>query len=185
MGFSMGRFETQDQNERMFALAIDATNRGHAFVTLVPISGRQGGALDLMRRAETASPGTMECLLVQTLAYVKAQGAEMVSLGLAPLSDVNASEQTLLGKGIEVLAQRAGQPGKQQALFAFKNKFHPGWESRYLVYSETLTLPKAGWALYRAHHPERSLLLACAHSLREYYPGIRIARERPVRAIVR
>jgi len=184
MGFSMGRFEMTGQRELLFALAVDPMNRVHAFVTFVPIYGRLGWALDLMRRAESSCPGTMEYLLAHAISSVRTQGAEMVSLGLAPLSDVNISEQTLLGKGIEVLAQHTGHPRKQQALFAFKKKFHPCWESRYLAYSSTLALPKVGWALYRAHQPDGPLLLAFASSLRERCRRERVVQKHTANAFV-
>lgn len=182
MGFSMGRFDAlEEAEERLVALAVDATNRVHAFVTFVPIYGRQGWALDLMRRAEQACPGVMECLLVQAITHMRAQGAKMVSLGLAPLNESNASTQTVLGKGLEVLV---GHPGKQQALSAFKKKFQPCWESRYLVYSSTLTLPKVGLALYRVHQPEGSLLLECARSLKGRWERARVVQRRSAQALV-
>lgn len=184
MGFSMGRFAAFGEQEQLFVLAVDAANQVHAFITLVPIYGRQGWALDLMRRSEQACPGVMEYLLVQTIAHLKGQGAQMVSLGLAPLNDCNASEQSLLGKGLDVLAQRSGYPGKQQALCAFKKKFQPCWENRYLVYSSTLTLPKVGLALYRVHQPDGSLLLECARALKRWVRLERAGQRRPANALV-
>lgn len=184
MGFSMGRFEVQSEKEHIFALAVDTSNQVQAFVSFVPIYGRHGWALDLMRRSEQACPGVMEYLLVHAIEHVKAQGAEMVSLGLAPLSNVNSSEQTLFGKKLDSLLQRTGQPGKQQALYAFKKKFQPGWESRYLVYSSTLTLPKAGLALYRVHQPDRSLVQALARLLKERLRRERTIQRRPANALV-
>ncbi len=184
MGFSMGRFATVEEQEQLFAVAVDATHQVHAFITLVPIYGRQGWALDLMRRSEQACPGVMEHLLVQTIAHLKTQGARMVSLGLAPLNDCNASEPSLLGKGLEVLAQSTGYPGKQQALCAFKKKFQPCWENRYLVYSSTLTLPKVGLALYRVHQPDGSLLLEGARALKKWGRQERAKQRRPANALV-
>jgi phosphatidylglycerol lysyltransferase len=184
MGFSMGRFDALGEQESLFALAVDTTNQVHAFVTFVPIYGRHGWALDLMRRSEQACPGVMECLLVQTIAHIRTQGAKMVSLGLAPLNDNNASEQTLLGKGLDALAQNTGHPGQQQALCAFKKKFQPCWESRYLAYSNTLTLPKAGLALYRVHQPDGSLLLACARSFKEWRRRERAVQRHPANVLV-
>lgn len=184
MGFSMGRFAALGEQEQLFALAVDAHHQVHAFITLVPIYGRRGWALDLMRRSEQACPGVMEHLLVQTIAHLKARGARMVSLGLAPLNDCNASEPSLLGKGLEVLAQSTGYPGKQQALCAFKKKFQPCWENRYLVYSGTLTLPKVGLALYRVHQPDGSLLLACARALKKWGRQVRAGQRRPLNALV-
>lgn len=184
MGFSMGRFDALGEQESLFALAVDTTNQVHAFVTFVPIYGRHGWALDLMRRSEQACPGVMECLLVQTIAHIRIQGAKMISLGLAPLNDNNASEQTLLGKGFDALAQNTGHLGKQQALCAFKKKFQPCWESRYLAYSSTLTLPKVGLALYRVHQPDESLLLACARSFKEWWRRGRAVQRHPAKVLV-
>src|SRR5581483_9366036 len=86
MGFSMGRFDPQDHDEICFALAVDPANKVHAFVSFVPIYGRNGWALDLMRRAEPCAPGTMELLLTRSIEHLRNAGAQMVSLGLAPLS---------------------------------------------------------------------------------------------------
>jgi phosphatidylglycerol lysyltransferase len=55
-----------------------------------------------------------------------------------------------------------------QSLFNFKKKFQPTWESRYLVYSNQLSLPKIGWALYHAHQRDASLLRTIASTLSEW-----------------
>ena len=158
MGFSMGHFDAQGNEQQLYALAVDAANRVHAFVSFVPIYGRHGWGLDLMRRAEPGAPGAMELLLARSIEYVKSRGSEMVSLGLAPLSDVNKDGDTFLGSRINFLTERFGTPDKGRSLFSFKKKFQPVWESRFLVYSSTLSLPKIGWALYSAHQRNASLL---------------------------
>jgi len=157
MGFSMGHFDPQSDTEQITAVAIDAAEKVHAFVTFVPIYGRHGWGLDLMRRAQQPAPGTMELLLARSLEYMKSLGAERVSLGLAPLSNTNAEDETFLGSSIDFLTGRFGNPAKNRSLFNFKKKFQPTWESRYLVYSDTLSLPKIGWALYHAHQRDASL----------------------------
>src|SRR5690348_2143475 len=96
MGFSMGRFDPFCDSEQMYALAVDAENRVHAFVTFVPIYGRNGGGLDLMRRAENPPPGTMERLLAGSTEHLGKEGADVVSLGLPPLSDVNCTRHTFI-----------------------------------------------------------------------------------------
>jgi len=157
MGFSMGCFDPLGDCEQLTAVAVDASEKVHAFVTFVPIYGRRGWGLDLMRRAQEPAPGTMELLLARSLEYMKSQGAERVSLGLAPLSNANAGDETFLGNSIDFLTDRFGNPAKNQSLFNFKKKFQPTWESRYLVYSDALSLPKIGWALYHAHQRNASL----------------------------
>ncbi|HKV57929.1 MAG TPA: phosphatidylglycerol lysyltransferase domain-containing protein [Ktedonobacteraceae bacterium] len=166
MGFSMGRFDPYGDKEQMYALAVDKTNRVHAFVTFVPIYGRNGWGLDLMRRADQAAPGAMERLLASSIEHLGMEGADVVSLGLAPMSDVNCANHTLLGTSMNFLTQHFGNPRKNRSLFNFKKKFQPRWESRYLVYSSTLTLPKVGWALYRAHQRDVSLLTTLYRSLK-------------------
>ena len=168
MGFSMGRFCPHGDPEQLYALAIDPDNKVHAFVSFVPIYGRHGWGLDLMRRAENCAPGTMELLLARCIEYMKSGGFEMVSLGLAPLSNTNDEDETFLGTSIDFLTERFGNPSKNQSLFNFKKKFHPAWESRYVVYSDTLSLPKIGWALYHAHQTDTSLAKAVRHSLVEW-----------------
>ena len=158
-GFSMGHFERCGDNEQIYALAIDACQNVQAFVSFVPIYGRNGWGLDLMRRAAHTTPGTMELLLVRSIQYLKERGAEKMSLGLAPLGNVNQTDGTFLESSIDFLTRSFHEPAKSQSLFSFKKKFQPVWESRYLAYSSTLKLPRVGWALYHAHQREISLPL--------------------------
>jgi phosphatidylglycerol lysyltransferase len=168
MGFSMGHFDAQGDDKQLYALAVDAANKVHAFVSFVPIYGRHGWGLDLMRRAEPCAPGTMELLLARSIEYMKGTGFEMVSLGLAPLSNVNKDDDTFLGSRINFLTERFGTPDKGRSLFSFKKKFQPAWESRFLVYSDTLSLPKIGCALYYAHQRNTSLLRTIHRSVIEW-----------------
>lgn len=168
MGFSMGRFDVHGDDEQVYALAIDTDNKVHGFVSFVPIYGRKGWGVDLMRRALQAPVGTMELLLVRSTEYLKARGAQIVSLGLAPRSNVNQTDETFLENGIDFLTHFVGDLNKKSSLCNFKMKFRPRWESRYLVYSHTLRLPKAGWALYRAHQHDASLHRMLYKALRKW-----------------
>ena len=176
MGFSMGRFDPCCDSEQIYALAIDPENRVHAFVTFVPIYGRNGWGLDLMRRAEFAAPGVMERLLASSIEQLGKEGADIVSLGLAPLSDANCANHTFLGNSIDFLTQHFGNPARNRSLFNFKKKFQPRWESRYLIYSGTLSLPGVGWALYRAHQHDVTLLKELHRLLKEWRAQHRAAR---------
>jgi phosphatidylglycerol lysyltransferase len=169
MGFSMGHFDIREEDDRQVsALVVDGTNRVHAFVTFIPIYGRHGWGLDLMRRAEQAVPGCMELLLSCSIDYLKSTGAEMISLGLAPMSKVNQEDQTALDSIIDFLTQRYGYLNQSQSLFKFKQKFQPSWESRYLVYPHSSHLPKIGWALYAAHQQDTSLIALTRRSMRNW-----------------
>lgn len=181
MGFSMGRFDPQGDAEQIYALALDKMNNVQAFITFVPIYGRHGWGLDLMRRAEKCAPGIMELLLVSAIEYLKKEGAEMLSLGLATLSNSNQDEEGFLDNSVGYLSHHFGDPGKQQSLFNFKKKFQPVWESRYLVYSSTLSLPKIGLALYRVHLHDGSSLMALRRGLRAWRQQVRTRQEQLMR----
>jgi phosphatidylglycerol lysyltransferase len=178
MGFSMGHFDCGGDPEQITALAIDDMNTVHAFVTFIPIYGRKGMGLDLMRRAEQCVPGTMELLLARTIEYLKNRGVEMVSLGLAPMSNANNEDASLLDSSVDLLTHRFGNLSNSQSLFNFKKKFQPTWESRYLVFSHTLTLPKVGWALYRAHQQDATLLRTLRRSLKGWIKGYETIKEK-------
>lgn len=168
MGFSLGHFDAQGDPQQIYSLAVDAQNKVHAFVSFIPVYGRQGWGLDLMRRAEQCAPGTMELLLARTIEHLKSTGSAMISLGVAPLSNANQEDDTFLGTSIDFLTDRFGNPSKNQSLFNFKKKFQPTWESRYLVYSDALSLPKIGWALYNAHQTDASLLHTLLKTVAEW-----------------
>ena len=185
MGFSMGHFDPCTEKDQIYALAVDLNDKIHAFITFIPIYGRKGWGLDLMRRAEQCAPGTMELLLARSIEHLKDMGSEMVSLGLAPLSNANNTDETFLDNSVDFLTQRFGNPAKNQSLFNFKKKFQPTWESRYLVFSNTLTLPKIGWALFKAHQNEASFLSVARDGLadwRKQRATIRSLSHKPVPA---
>ena len=102
----------------------------------------------------------------------------MVSLGLAPLSNVNHEDVSLLDSSIDFLTHRFGNLNNSQSLFRFKKKFQPTWESRYLVFSHTLTLPKVGWALYKAHQQDATLIRTVRRSLLEWRKGYETMKEK-------
>ncbi len=178
MGFSMGQFNSIGDPEHITAVAVDGQNLVHAFVTFIPIYGRHGWGLDLMRRAERCAPGTMELLLSRSIEFMKSCGAEMVSLGLAPLSNANHEDASILDSSIDTLTHHFGNLKESQSLFNFKKKFQPTWESRYLVFSHTLTLPQVGWALYKAHQQDATLLRTLRSSLQGWIKGYESIKEK-------
>ena len=178
MGFSMGRFDVHGDDEQVYAVAVDADNNVYGFVSFVPIYGRKGWGIDLMRRSARIPVGTIELLIVRSMEYLKTRGAEIVSLGLAPMSNINHSDETFLEYGIDLLSNFVGDLSKKDSLCNFKKKFQPSWESRYLVYSSTLRLPKAGWALYRAHQRDVSLYIMIHQALNKRLAAHREAQQK-------
>jgi phosphatidylglycerol lysyltransferase len=152
MGFSMGRFEPGNEIAQLTALAFDQQGTLQAFLTFLPIDGRNGWSLDLMRRDEQAIPGTMELLIAHSLEYCKMREKTMVSLGLAPLNNHNQNQLSPFGRCCALFLRRSRKLQQFQSLTAFKQKFQPTWENRYLIFSHQLSLPQIGFALNAVHH---------------------------------
>ena len=138
-------------NPPRFLTGVAITNSGVvcAFVTFTPIYGsflhqgmeaddqttmKGGGwALDLMRRAPDASPGVMELLLVRAIEHLRSYGVRRVSLGLVALSDTRQETSPTQQRLTNFASNRLGLMASSRSLFSFKQKFHPRWESRYII----------------------------------------------------
>ncbi len=173
-GFCMGRFDAATLRESWVAVAWDpARRRVEAFLTWVPVWGRRGWALDLMRRRSDAVPGVMEYLVAVSVEEARGRGDEVLSLSLSalaragdgaagepPAAEPAGTESAACPRGeIEsdrtraFLMEHLARFYDFQNLFRWKAKFQPEFEARYLVYPGPLALPRIALALVRAQSP--------------------------------
>ena len=131
-------------------VALTHDGRACAFVTFTPTYGwslaqvdgtgsasappMQGGwTLDLMRRMPDAPPCVMELLLVRAIERLRSYGANRVSLGMVALADTEQQMIPLQRRLVHFASDHLGLLPSRHSLFRFKQKFHPEWESRYLM----------------------------------------------------
>jgi phosphatidylglycerol lysyltransferase len=92
-----------------------------------------------MRHRPEASPYVMDYLFVQLALHLKSAGYRFLSLGVAPFSGVKSVP---LGSPLHQVGSLVWRFGGRfynfHGLRAFKGKFAPRWEPRYLAVS--------GWA---------------------------------------
>ncbi|MDQ6878515.1 MAG: DUF2156 domain-containing protein [Candidatus Dormibacteraeota bacterium] len=117
LGFSLSEFEDATVDERSW-LVVASHSRIEAFVTWLPTTDHQGLVLDLMRRRRDAMPGAVELALVEGIAAARQRGIRWISLGMSATTGSR-------------LASRFNPP----SLRAFKQKFQPDWQDRYLLFS--------------------------------------------------
>jgi lysylphosphatidylglycerol synthetase-like protein (DUF2156 family) len=158
MGFTMGQLSAQGQPSpgARVAVARDAAGRVQAFLTVVPAGGGRGWMLDLMRRRRDSESGAMDLLIARTAEALRDEGFARLSLSLAPLAsadddDEDAPEVARWGR--RLLYEKMDGAYNYRSLFTYKKKFAVRWETRYLVYAGDAALPRALFAVARAHLP--------------------------------
>src|SRR5216683_263631 len=129
MGFSVGRGDDVPAVPTTVGLAHDADGVLVAYVTWLSLPAARGVSLDAMRRRADAPGGTMDLLLYTGLGHFKGRAC-WASLGLAP----------------------AGGPSAC-SLSAFKAKFRPTWEPRYLVAERLVDWPVVASSTLLLHYP--------------------------------
>jgi len=154
--FSLGWFDHDYLQGCTIAVVEDAEGNPRAFANLIPEYRRNEATIDLMRHRKDIERGTMDFLFTSLLQRCKEQGYDGFNLGLVVFSGVGeTTDAPRMEKGVHYLYDHLNQFYNFQGLRAYKDKFHPQWESRYLVYSGLADMPSVVVALARADSGDR------------------------------
>ena len=141
-GFSLGFFDPAYVS-RFPVAVIERDGRVVAFANLWPGPQNVELSVDLMRFTHDAPRDVMESLFVHLMVWGKAQGYRWFSLGMAPLSGFETTPIAPLWTHLASFLYEHGEAIYNfQGLRAFKEKFDPVWEPRYLAYPGGLRLPR-------------------------------------------
>jgi len=141
-GFSLGQFD-EAYLQRFPIGVIERAGRVEAFANIWRGGGGVEVSLDLMRHRREAPNGVMESLFVHLLVWGREQGYQRFGLGMAPLSGFEQSPVASLWNRLGAFIYEHGEPVYNfQGLRAYKEKFNPFWEPRYLAYPGGLRLPR-------------------------------------------
>jgi phosphatidylglycerol lysyltransferase len=154
--FSLGWFDDAYIGDCEIFLVMDEANQIIAFANIVKPYQSKNVTVDLMRRRTGAPPGTMDFLFTGMFEHYKAQGYAGFNIGLSALAgvgDVHTARR--LEKGVRYLYRHLNRFYNFKGLHAYKDKFQPRWESRYLVYPSVMALPDVVMALIRADSGDR------------------------------
>jgi phosphatidylglycerol lysyltransferase len=141
-GFSLGFFD--DEYVVRYPVAV-VRCRGQivAFANIWRGADGQEVSVDLMRFSRDAPKGVMEALFANLLTWGKSEGYRWFVLGMSPLSGIEQSPAASFWNRLSAFVYRHGEPVYHfQGLRAYKEKFNPAWEPRYLVYPGGMKLPR-------------------------------------------
>ncbi len=140
-GYSVGYFDDSYLSRQPVAV-LEQDGRIMAFANLLLGPGGQELSVDLMRFTHDAPNGAMDGLFTQLFFWGKAQGYAWFNLGMAPLSGIEPSPLPNAWSRIGRLVYGYGEVFYNfEGLRAYKEKFRPVWEPRYLAYPGGLALP--------------------------------------------
>lgn len=142
-GFSLGRF-ADAYLCRLPVAVILIEGKVIAFGNIWPGNGKDELSTDLMRHTPDAPNGVMDCLFVKLMLWGKEQGYRWFDLGMAPLSGLAGKQFAPLWSRIGGLIYDKGEAFYNfNGLRAWKTKFQPVWQPRYLAISSAWDLPAA------------------------------------------
>jgi phosphatidylglycerol lysyltransferase len=123
-----------------------------AFANLVPEFTRNEVTIDLMRHYARVEPGTMEFLFAKMLLWARENQYQTFSLGLSAIIGVGEKpDDPRVEQALHSIATFASRSFNFKGLHDFKEKFHPRWEPRYLVYPGPASLPLVLSTLLAVH----------------------------------
>lgn len=134
-GFSLGAFDPAYIAAQPVAV-LKVEGRIVAFATVMVTETKAEGTVDLMRFHPDAPKGAMDFLFVKIMLHLREEGYRSFNLGMAPLAGIRKREAApvwdRLGAAVYDLGERFYN---FKGLRAFKQKFNPHWQPRYLAVS--------------------------------------------------
>ncbi len=131
--FSVGQFDPAYL--RRFPIAV-VRHEGRivAFANIMTTARGRKATIDLMRHVGDTPSGLMEYLFTELMLYLKAEGFQEFSLGMAPLAGLETRRGSRWTARMGAMVYRhGGHFYNFEGLRSFKDKFDPVWSSRFLV----------------------------------------------------
>jgi phosphatidylglycerol lysyltransferase len=156
--FSLGWFDPTYLRSCEIAVVRTPQDQISAFANVISEYQLNEITIDLMRKRQEIENGTMDFLFLSLFQHYKQQGYDSFNLGLSALAGIGESPTSpRLEKTLQFLYHHLNQFYNFEGLHNYKDKFHPRWESRYLIYPSLAALPDVTIALIRADSGDRLL----------------------------
>ncbi len=161
MRFTLGTLDEAEDAEVRLALALAPNGDVDGFLSWLPVYGEggvvRGWTLDLMRRREGGFGPVMEYLIGSSARQFADEGAQIMSLSGAPLAHDYPPDAGMIAALSDRLAEALEPVYGFGSLHRFKQKFHPRYETMYLLFRDESDLTRIGGALTRAFLPDATL----------------------------
>ena len=161
MGFTLGTLDEAMDPEVRLAIAVSTEGDVDGFLSWLPVYGGEGEVrgwtLDLMRRRDGGFGPVMEFLIGSSAKHFSDEGAAVLSLSGAPLAQDYPPDAGAIASLSDWLANMLEPVYGFGSLHRFKEKFHPRYETMYLLFRDESDLTRIGAGLTRAFLPDATL----------------------------
>ncbi|MFN8413667.1 MAG: phosphatidylglycerol lysyltransferase domain-containing protein [Anaerolineales bacterium] len=152
MRFSLGWFDETYLNTCPILLVRDKEGFIEAFANLMTEFQANEIAVDLMRYRSVTESGLMDFLFVSLFQWAKEQGFSTFNLGLSAFSGVGEdTDDPVAERALNYIYRNVNRFYNFRGLHSFKEKFHPVWSPRYLIYPNPANLPAVSAAIFNAN----------------------------------
>ncbi|EHS52764.1 hypothetical protein PDO_1350 [Rhizobium sp. PDO1-076] len=132
-GFSLGTFKPHYVLSEPVAV-IRLEGRIVAFANILTTASGGDAFIDLMRHLPGVHRGMMDLLFVRIMEHLKAEGFRSLNLGMAPLAGLSTHKRAPIWNHVgRQLYENGERFYNFRGVHAFKSKFDPDWQPRYLA----------------------------------------------------
>lgn len=141
MNFSVGAFDLDYLNKAPIAVIRHENHGIVAFCSLMYTHYNQSISIDLIRWNKDIDIPAMDALYIHMLLWAQEQGYKKFNMGMATLSNVGYNKHAYLREKFAAkVFENMNEIYSFQGLRNYKQKFHPDWEPRFLVYKKYSSL---------------------------------------------
>jgi phosphatidylglycerol lysyltransferase len=149
--FSLGWFEDKYIRNAPVMMVMTPEGECTAFANIVTEYQANEITIDLMRHRRQVENGTMDFLFVSLFQWAKEQGYATFNLGMSAVAGMgDHSDDPAMERAIRFIIEHVNQFYNFKGIHEFKEKYHPEWSPRYLIFPGVASLPAVGMALIRA-----------------------------------
>lgn len=150
-GFTLGQWGREYIRTSPVYVVRGSDGVATAFANVVPSYREDEATVDLMRHRPDVVNGTMDFLFTAMMLDLHERGFRWFSEGLAPFAGVGESpDSSIEERAVHELFERLNRLFSYRGLRAYKEKFEPEWEDRFLIYKDgPIGLARVSFALTR------------------------------------
>lgn len=144
LSFMLGTISMDKPFDKRYFIASNSEGTVLGFMVCVPYKCKEGYFIDITRRSKDAPLGIMEKLTVDICKILKEDNVKEVSLGLAPLADIqscNSTESIIIHRLFKFIYNHMNSFYGFKALYHYKKKYNPSiWEPRFIAFSSEASI---------------------------------------------